>query len=91
MIAVFMLCDFIQCYPIIYPITKGNDMMSSEEWEKRKAEILENLSSLEEEVEYLRKSIPEIRHIIFETTADSAEEADKKIDTVLRKLKIIEL
>ena len=66
-------------------------MMSSEEWEKRKAEILENLSSLEEEVEYLRKSIPEIRHIIFETTADSAEEADKKIDTVLRKLKIIEL
>ena len=65
--------------------------MSSEEWEKRKAEILENLSSLEEEVEYLRKSIPEIRHIIFETTADSAEEADEKIDTVLRKLKIIEL
>ena len=66
-------------------------MMSSEEWEKRKAEILENLSSLEEEVEYLRKSIPEIRHIIFETTAGSAEEADEKIDTVLRKLKIIEL
>ena len=66
-------------------------MMSSEEWEKRKAEILENLSSLEEEVEYLRKSIPEIRHIIFETTADSAEEADKKIDAILCKLNIIDL
>lgn len=79
-------------YPIIYPITKGNDdMMSSEEWEKRKAEILENLSSLEEDVEYLRKSIPEIRWIVLEATADSSEEADEKIDTVLRKLKIIEL
>ena len=66
-------------------------MMSSEEWEKRKAEILENLSSLEEEVEYLRKSIPEIRQIVLEATADSSEEADEKIDAVLRKLKIIEL
>lgn len=66
-------------------------MMSSEEWEKRKAEILENLSSLEEDVEYLRKSIPEIRWIVLEATADSSEEADEKIDTVLRKLKIIEL
>lgn len=66
-------------------------MMSSEEWEKRKAEILENLSSLEEDVEYLRKSIPEIRRIVLEATADSSEEADEKIDTVLRKLKIIEL
>ena len=65
--------------------------MSPKEWEKRKAELLEQLSLLEADVEYLRKSIPEIRHIIFETTADSAEEADKKIDTVLRKLKIIEL
>lgn len=66
-------------------------MMSSEEWEKRKAEILENLSSLEEDVEYLRKSIPEIRRIVLEATADSSEEVDEKIDTVLRKLKIIEL
>lgn len=79
-------------YPMFYPIMKGNDdMMSSEEWEKRKAEILENLSSLEEDVEYLRKSIPEIRWIVLEATADSSEEADEKIDTVLRKLKIIEL
>ena len=62
--------------------------MSSEEWEKRKAEILENLSLLEEEIEYLRKSIPEIRHIVFETTADGAEEADKKIDAILCKLNI---
>ena len=65
--------------------------MSLKEWEKRKAELLEQLSLLEADAEYLSKSIPEIRHIIFETTADSAEEADKKIDTVLRKLKIIEL
>ena len=65
--------------------------MSSEEWEKRKAEILENLSSLEEEIEYLRKSIPEIRHIVFETTADGTEETDKKIDAILNKLNIIDL
>lgn len=63
--------------------------MSSEEWEKRKAEILENLSLIEE-VEYLRKSIPEIRHIVFETTADGAEEADKKIDAILCKLNIFD-
>lgn len=66
-------------------------MMSSEEWEKRKAEILENLSSLEEEVEYLRKSIPEIRQIVLETTADGTEETDKKIDAILNKLNIIDL
>ena len=65
--------------------------MSLKEWEKRKAEILENLSSLEEDVEYLHKSIPVIRQIVLEATADSTEEADEKIDTVLRKLKIIEL
>ena len=64
-------------------------MMSSEEWEKRKAEILENLSSLEEEVEYLRKSIPEIRQIVLEATADSSEEADEKIDAIFDELKII--
>ena len=66
-------------------------MMSSEEWEKRKAEILENLSSLEEEVEYLRKSIPEIRQIVLEATADGTEETDKKIDAILNKLNIIDL
>ena len=65
--------------------------MSPKEWEKRKAEVLEQLSLLEADVEYLRKSIPEIRRIVLEATADSTEEADKKIDTVLRKLKIIEL
>ena len=65
--------------------------MSPKEWEKRKAELLEQLSLLEADVEYLRKSIPEIRRIVLEATADSTEEADKKIDTVLRKLKIIEL
>ena len=63
--------------------------MSLKEWEKRKAEILENLSSLEEEVEYLRKSIPEIRQIVLETTADGEEEVDKKIDAIFDELKII--
>ena len=91
MIAVFMFCDFIQCYPIIYPITKGNDVMSPKEWEKRKAELLEQLSLLEADVEHLRKSIPVIRQVVLETTADGEEEVDKKIDAVLRKLKIIEL
>ena len=66
-------------------------MMSSEEWEKRKAELLEQLSLLEADVEYLRKSIPEIRQIVLDAKADSLEEADEKIDAVLRKLKIIEL
>ena len=66
-------------------------MMSSEEWEKRKAELLEQLSLLEADVEHLRKSIPEIRRIVLEATVDSSEEADEKIDAVLRKLKIIEL
>ena len=65
--------------------------MLSEEWEKRKAELLEQLSLLEADVEYLRKSIPEIRQIVLEATEDSLEETDGKIDTVLRKLKIIEL
>ena len=86
-----MIAVFIQCYPIIYPITKGNDVMSPKEWEKRKAELLEQLSLLEADAEYLSKSIPEIRRIVLEATADSSEEADEKIDTVLRKLKIIEL
>ena len=65
--------------------------MSPKEWEKRKAELLEQLSLLEADVEYLSKSIPEIRRIVLEATADSLQEADEKIDAVLRKLKIIEL
>ena len=65
--------------------------MSPKEWEKRKAELLEQLSLLEADVEYLIKSIPEIRRIVLEATEDSLEETDEKIDTVLRKLKIIEL
>ena len=65
--------------------------MSPKEWEKRKAELLEQLSLLEADVEYLIKSIPEIRRIVLEATADSSEESDEKIDAVLRKLKIIEL
>ena len=65
--------------------------MSLKEWEKRKAELLEQLSLLEADVEYLSKSIPEIRRIVLEATADSLQEADEKIDAVLRKLKIIEL
>ena len=68
--------------------------MSPKEWEKRKAELLEQLSlleALEADVEYLSKSIPEIRRIVLEATEDSLEETDEKIDTVLRKLKIIEL
>ena len=78
-------------YPIIYPITKGNDVVSPKEWEKRKAELLEQLSLLEADVEYLRKSIPEIRQIVLETTADGTEETDKKIDAILNKLNIIDL
>ena len=89
MIAVFMLCDFIQCYPIIYPITKGNDVMSLKEWEKRKAELLEQLSLLEADAEYLSKSIPEIRRIVLEATADGEEEVDEKIDAIFDELKII--
>ena len=89
MIAV--LSNVIQCYPMFYPITKGNDVMSPKEGEKRKAELLEQLSLLEADVECLRKSIPEIRRIVLEATADSSEEADEKIDAILRKLKIIEL
>ena len=65
--------------------------MSPKEWEKRKAELLEQLSLLEADAEYLSKSIPEIRRIVLEATVDSSEEADEKIDAVLRKLKIIEL
>ena len=76
-------------YPIIYPITKGNDVMSPKEWEKRKAELLEQLSLLEADVEHLRKSIPVIRQIVLETTADGEEEVDKKIDAIFDELKII--
>lgn len=65
--------------------------MSPKEWEKRKAELLENLSLLEAEVEYFLKSIPEIRQIVLETTADGAEEVDEKIDAILNKLHIIDL
>ena len=65
--------------------------MSPKEWEKRKAELLEQLSLLEADVEHLRKSIPVIRQIVLDAKADSLEEADEKIDAVLRKLKIIEL
>ena len=65
--------------------------MSPKEWEKRKAELLEKLSLLEADVEHLRKSIPEIRQIVLETTADGTEEADKKIDDILNKLNIIDL
>ena len=78
-------------YPIFYPITKGNDVVSPKEWEKRKAELLEKLLLLEEDVESLRKSIPEIRRIVLETTADGLEEADEKIDAILSKLNIIDL
>ena len=76
-------------YPIIYPITKGNDVVSPKEWEKRKAELLEQLSLLEADVEYLSKSIPEIRRIVLEATADGEEEVDKKIDAIFDELKII--
>ena len=62
--------------------------MSPKEWEKRKAELLEQLSLLEADVEYLRKSIPEIRQIVLETTADGTEETDKKIDAILNKQNI---
>lgn len=65
--------------------------MSPKEWEKRKAELLEKLSLLEADVEHLRKSIPEIRQIVLETTADGTEETDKKIDAILNKLNIIDL
>ena len=65
--------------------------MSPKEWEKRKAELLANLLLLEEDVESLRKSIPEIRRIVLETTADGSEEADEKIDAILSKLNIIDL
>lgn len=70
---------------------EGNDFMSPKEWEKRKAELLEKLSLLEADVEHLRKSIPEIRQIVLETTADGTEETDKKIDAILNKLNIIDL
>ena len=63
--------------------------MSPKEWEKRKAELLEQLSLLDADVEYLRKSIPEIRQIVLETTADGEEEVDKKIDAIFDELKII--
>lgn len=53
-------------------------VMSPKEWEKIKAELLEKLSLLEADVEHLRKSIPEIRQIVLETTADGTEEIDKK-------------
>lgn len=65
--------------------------MSPKEWKKRKAELLEKLSLLEADVEFLSKSIPEIRQIVLETTADGTEEADKKIDDILSKLNIIDL
>lgn len=65
--------------------------MSPKEWEKRKAELLVKLLLLEEDVESLRKSIPEIRRIVLETTADGSEEADEKIDAILSKLNIIDL
>ena len=63
--------------------------MSPKEWEKRKAELLEQLSLLEADVEHLRKSIPVIRQIVLETTADDEEEVDKKIDAIFDELKII--
>lgn len=63
--------------------------MSPKEWEKRKAELLEQLSLLEADVEYLRKSIPVIRQIVLEATADGEEEVDKKIDAIFDELKII--
>lgn len=63
--------------------------MSLKEWEKRKAELLEQLSLLEADVEYLSKSIPVIRRIVLETTADGEEEVDKKIDAIFDELKII--
>ena len=63
--------------------------MSPKEWEKRKAELLEQLSLLEADVEYLSKSIPEIRRIVLEATADGEEEVDKKIDAIFDELKII--
>ena len=65
--------------------------MSPKEWEKRKAELLEKLSLLEADVEHLRESIPVIRQIVLETTADGTEETDKKIDAILNKLNIIDL
>ena len=63
--------------------------MSPKEWEKRKAELLEQLSLLEADVEHLRKSIPVISQIVLETTADGEEEVDKKIDAIFDELKII--
>ena len=63
--------------------------MSLKEWEKRKAELLEQLSLLEADAEYLSKSIPEIRRIVLEATADGEEEVDKKIDAIFDELKII--
>lgn len=63
--------------------------MSPKEWEKRKAELLEQLSLLEADVEDLRKSIPVIRQIVLEATADGEEEVDKKIDAIFDELKII--
>ena len=65
--------------------------MSPKEWEKRKAELLEQLSLLEADVEHLRKSIPVIRQIVLETTADGEEEVDKKIDAIFDELKIISI
>ena len=63
--------------------------MSLKEWEKRKAELLEQLSLLEADAEYLSKSIPEIRRIVLEATADGEEEVDEKIDAIFDELKII--
>ena len=63
--------------------------MSLKAWEKRKAELLEQLSLLEADAEYLSKSIPEIRRIVLEATADGEEEVDKKIDAIFDELKII--
>ena len=63
--------------------------MSPKEWEKRKAELLEQLSLLEADAEYLSKLIPEIRRIVLEATADGDEEVYKKIDAIFDELKII--
>lgn len=67
-------------------------MITKEKLEARKAEMLNDLKLLMEDMEVLNEEIPKMREeLMLVETPEEAEDFDAKLNDVLYKLQVLEL
>lgn len=69
--------------------------MSKEEFEKRLAEMVEQLNWLKEDMDNISKAIPEIEGVLSSCTYETRNDCDERFENMFskleQKLKVIEL